>query len=157
MCANQAVGADENMPVLKAKEPVVIIGTVVAMTRWPWQGAGWSIHILLLRFEHVLDGEKTESYVRADFLKHSIYDNSKESLTYGTLVTAFRKKGTWKIHLHPPRGAPECWKIPSPPTPGDYMTYGNPDIQPIGGATGYPNINTLPCFVFTPEDVQEIR
>jgi len=155
--ANQTANTDANAPVLKGEEPVAIIGTVVAMTRDLWMGAGWSVHILLIRVDSVPDGKKTDRYVRADFLNHSVYDNSEESIAYDKLVTAFHEKGTWKIQLSPPRGIPECWKIPPPPTPGDYLTYGNPVIQPVGGAMGYPNINTVPCYSFTPKDVQDIR
>src|ERR1700752_1214679 len=108
-------------------------------------GTRWSVHILLIRVDGVLDGKTTERYVRADFLNHSVYDNSEESIAYDKLVTALHEKGTWKIQLTPPRGIPECWKIPPPPVQGDYLTYGNPVIQPVGGATGYPDINTVPC------------
>ena len=154
--ANQTGSTDENGPVLKGKEPVQIIGTVVAVTREPWMGSHWSIHILLIRVDNVLDGKKTEPYVRADFLNHSIYDNSKESLAYDKLVKAFHEKGRWKIQLRPPRGIPECWRVPPPPKPGDLMTYGNPDIGAVAGATGYPNVNSVPCYAATPADVQEI-
>jgi hypothetical protein len=155
--AYQTASTDGNVPILKAKEPVEIIGTVIAMTRDPWMGADWSLHILLLRVDRVLDGKRTERYVRTDFLNRSVYDNSEESLAYSKLVSAFHEKRTWKFQLHPPHGISGCWKIPPPPTPGDYITSRNPDIQPIGGATGYPNINTLPCYAFYPVDVQEIR
>jgi hypothetical protein len=155
--ANQTGSTDENAPVLKGKEPVQIIGTVVAMTREPWMGLHWSIHILLVQVDNVLDGEKTEPYVRADFLNHSIYDNSEESLAYDRFVKAFHEKGRWKIQLRPPHGIPECWRVPPPPKPEDLMTHGNPDIRAVAGATGYPNVNSVPCYAATPTDVQEIR
>jgi hypothetical protein len=155
--ANQSASTDATGPVLKGAEPVGIIGNVVAMTRDLWMGAGWSVHILLIRVDSVLDGKKTERYVRADFLNHSVYDNSEESIAYDKFVTAFHDKGTWRIQLHPPRGAPECWKVPPPPIQGDLMSRGNPDIQPVGGATGYPSINTVPCYSFTTKDVQQVR
>jgi hypothetical protein len=155
--ANQSASTDATVPVLKGAEPVGIIGTVVAMTHDLWMGAGWSVHILLVRVDSVLDGKKTEHYVRADFLNHSVYDNSEESIAYDKLVTAFHEKGTWKIQLIPPRGIPECWKIPPPPIQGDYLTYGNPVIQSVGGATGYPDINTVPCYSFTTKDVQKVQ
>lgn len=155
--ANQTASADENVTVLKGKEPVLITGTVVAMTRAPWMGLHWSVHILLIRVDSSPDGEKPERYVRADFLQHSIYDDSEESRAYDKLVRAFHEKGTWKIQLHPPRSIPECWKVPPPPKSGDLITYGNPDIRPVGGATGYPNVNAVPCYAVTPADVQEIR
>lgn len=155
--ANQTTGTDMTVPVVKATESVGIIGTVVAMTREPWWGANRQIHILLIRVDHVLDEKKTENYVRADFLNHSIYDNSEESLTYDKLVTAFHEKGTWKIQLHPPHELAACYRVPPPPIPGDLLTSGNPVIQPVGGATGYPDVNTVRCYSFFAADVQEIR
>jgi hypothetical protein len=146
---------EQNAHVFKGAEPVGIIGTVVAMTRETWWSAGGEIHILLIRVDRVLDKKKTENYVRADFAKHSIYSDSPESLAYEKLATAFHEKRKWKIQLHPPTDSPECYKIPPPPIDGDYLTYGNPVIQPVGGATGYPNINVVPCYGFFPADVRE--
>src|SRR5579871_5040200 len=146
--ANQSSSSDATVPVLKGADPVAIIGTVVAMTHEPWWGAGRKLHILLIRVDRVLDGKKTENFVRADFIEHSIYDDSPESLAYEKLVSAFHEKGTWKIHLHPPAYVNECFRIPPPPVPGDLLTYGNPVIQPVGGATGNPNIDAVPCYGF---------
>jgi hypothetical protein len=155
--AAQTTRQDETAPVTKGSESVTIVGTVVAMTREAWQGADWSVQIVIMRVDSVLDGKKTGRYIRGDFLNHSVYGNSGESRAYDKLVSTFHDKGAWRVQLHPPRGIPECWRVPLPPIPGDLITYGNPDIRPVGGATGYPDVNAVPCYTFTVSDVETIR
>jgi hypothetical protein len=155
--AAQTARQDETAPVIKGGESVTIVGTVVAMTREAWQGVHWSVQIVIVRVESVLDGKKTERYIRGDFFDHSVYGNSAEARAYDKLVIDFHEKGIWKLQLHPPQGVPECWRVPPPPTPGDLTTSHNPDIRPVAGATGYPDVNAVPCYTFTVSDVEAIR
>jgi hypothetical protein len=154
--ANQDASTDQRAPVLKGKEPVEITGTVVAMSREPWMFPYFSFHILLLRVEKVLSRGKTERYVRAEFPSNYVYTDSKEAKGFRLLASSLHERKTWKILLIPPHGRWECLRLPPPPTPGDLMSAYNPVILPVGGASGYPDINTVPCYVFEEKDIQEI-
>ena len=153
--ATQIPEANKKAPVPKGKEPVDIIATVVAMTRQPWENVGYSFHVVLLRVERVLGQEKLREYVRADFEDISTFIDSDDARMYHDLEQSLRKPRTWKIHLRPARGSPECWTLPPPPIPGDIASGENPVLLPVGGASGYPDINSVPCYVFDYRDIEE--
>ncbi|MGH9681281.1 MAG: hypothetical protein ACRD4Y_15145 [Candidatus Acidiferrales bacterium] len=143
--------------VYRATKPVTVIGNVVAMTREAWMGLDWSLNILLIRVDSIADGKSVPHYVRADFPDHSTYDNSEEANSYRKLVIALRQGGKWKFRLRPPDGAPECWTVPAPPKTGDYSSYGNPEIESVGGARGYPDLNAVRCYALGIADVEEVE
>jgi hypothetical protein len=153
--ANQGANVPEKAPVPKSKEPIDIDAAVVAMSRDPWQNYGWSLYLLLFRVDKVVGGKETAQYVRGDFPDISVYTDSEEARVYRQLIHSLREPKTWKIHLRPPRGSPECYTV-SPPIPGDIASGANPVMLPVGGASGYPDINTVPCYVFDQRDIQEI-
>ena len=152
--ATQIPDKNKKTPVPKGKEPADILATVVAMTRESWENVGYSFHVVLLKVDRVLGQEKIGEYVRADFQDISIFIDSDDARIFHDLEHSLRKPSTWKIHLRPSRGSPECWTLPSPPVPGDIATGGNPVLLPVGGASGYPDINTLPCYVFDYRDIK---
>ena len=154
--AKQGSSSDERTPVLKGTEIVEITGNVVAMSQDTWAFPYYSSYILLLRVDKVLSGKERGHFVRAEFEDHSIYTDSKEAQAYRRIESSLREEKTWKIRLRPPRGFPECLKIPPPPTSGDLTTAGNPVFLPVGGASGYPDINTVPCYVIDLNDIQEL-
>jgi hypothetical protein len=155
--ATQSTGADENASVTKGKEPVDVIVTVVAMSRDPWQNVGYPFEILLLRVDRVLGETKVGPYIRADFPRISDFSDSKENRVYRQLLSSLRERRTWKIHLRVTNGPVLCaWRIPPPPIPSDFASSANPVIIAVGGATGYPDLNTVPCYVFDQREIGEI-
>jgi len=153
--ANQDTDAAQKAAVPKGSEPVDIIATVVAMSRGPWENVGWSFYLLLFRVDKVVSGKETAHYVRADFPSISVYTNTEEARVYRQLVRSLREPKTWKIHLRAPRGSPECYTV-SPPIPGDIASGANPVMLPVAGASAYPGINTVPCYVFDQREIQEV-
>ena len=154
--AYQDTGDTQKAAVPKGSEPVDIAATVVAMSRGPWSGVGYSFYLLILRIDKVITGQEPARYVRADFPLVFVEANSEGARVYSQLVHSLREPKSWKIHLRPPRGSPECWTVPPPPTPGDMLSGANPVMLPVAGASGYPGINTVPCYVFNQTEIQEI-
>lgn len=157
-CASQGTTAEAKAPASHMQEPIEIIGTVVAMSRNPWTGMYYSFDILLVRVNKLFSGEEPAGYVRVDFPNRSIYTNTEEFRVYQKLESSLRDRKTWKMRVHPdPRGSLACaWKIPPPPRPDDLMMRWVPVILPVGGASGYPDINSVPCYVLDENDIQEI-
>ena len=154
--ASQGSSTSENAPVPKGKEAVDVVATIVAMSQNPWQNTGYPFEILLLRVDKVLGDTRIGPYARADFPRISDFTDNKETRVYRELLNSFRGRKTWKIHLRATNGPVLCaWRIPPPPIPGDFTTAGNPVMITIGGASGYPDINTVPCYVLDQEDIQE--
>lgn len=158
--ARQDNNAAQIAAVPKGTAPVDIIATASAVSRGPWSGYAWSFYLLILKVQKVVSGHETAQYLRADFPHISIYTDSEESKKYRELVRSLRDpQKTWKIHLRPPLldlHSPECWTVPPPPTPGDLLSAGNPVMLAVGGASGYPEINAVPCYVFDQRDIQEV-
>ena len=157
-CAGQGTTAVETVPVSHMQEPIEIIATVVAMNRYPWETGYNPLNILLVRVDKLLGGEELSRYVRVDFPSRSIYTNTEEYRVYQKLESSLRERKTWKMRVHPdPRGSMACaWKIPPPPKPNDLMMRWVPVILPVGGASGYPDINSVPCYVLEESDIQEV-
>jgi hypothetical protein len=147
----------EKAPVPKGKETVDALVTVVAMSRDPWDGPGVGdpFEILLLKVDK-LDETKIGPYVRADLFEIAQRTDSEESRIYRQLLSLLRDTRTWKIHLKPPSLSVHCWRIPPPPIPGDLMSSRNPVIVPVGGASGYPDVNSIPCYLVDQRDIQEV-
>ncbi len=140
--------------ILKAREPLEIVGTVVAMTQETVDVAneGYA-HILLLKIESIQTGKDPGRYVRADFANHQIKYDPK----YERLFSSFHEDKKWKIHLRPPDGRPECsWPIPTPLRPEELSASPYPVLAPLHGAMGFPDINTLPCYAFEVKDIEEV-
>jgi hypothetical protein len=156
--ASQDDHAGQEAAVPKGKEPVDAIVTVVSMSRERWDGlgVGHAFEILLLRVEKVLGESKVPPYVRVDFENLSVLANSKETRAYLQLLSSLREPKLWKIHLRPPRGTGDCWAIPPPPIPGDLMSSRNPVMVPVGGASGYPDINGATCYIANQDDLREV-
>lgn len=154
--ATQDAGERERAPVPRGKEPNDVVATVVAMSRDPWENVGYPFEILLFRVDKVLGEAKIERYVRADFERISVFTDSEESRVYRQLLSSLREPKTWKIHLRPPRGSADCWTIPPPPIPGDLMSSGNPVIVSVGGASGYPDVNKIPCYIIDQRNIEEV-
>jgi len=153
--ASQGSSTAENAPVPKGKEAVDVVATVVAMSRDPWENTGYPFEILLLRVDKVLGDKKIGPYARADFPRISNFTDSKEARVYYELLSSLRERKSWKIHLRATNGPVLCaWRIPPPPIPDDLTTAANPVIIAIGGASGYPDINTVPCYVFDQRDIE---
>jgi|SRR5579871_1963467 len=157
--ATQKNDAPQTAAVIKATAPVDIVATTMAMSRGPWEGYGWSFYLLILEVQKVVSGQELSQYVRADFQNISVYTNSEEAEQYRHLVRALRDpQRTWRIRLRPPvqNGyGPECWKVPPPPTPGDLLSAGNPVMLAVEGVSAYPQINSLPCYVFDQRSIPE--
>jgi hypothetical protein len=154
----QDADASSRVPVPRGTEPVDVIVTAVAMSKEPWLNTtDYSYEILLLRVDKVLGAAKVARYVRADFNEISVYTNSEESRVYRQLLSSLREPRIWKIHLKPPSLPVHCWTIPPPPIPGDLMSSRSPLIVPVGDASGYPGINTVPCYLVDQRDIQEIK
>lgn len=155
---NQDRTATAKSLVAKGKEPIDILATVVAMSREQWDGpgVGQAFEILLLRVEKVTGESNVPAYVRVDFDDLSSLENSTETKAYLQLLRSLREPKLWKIHLRPPRGTGDCWAVPPPPIPGDLMSSRNPVIVPVGGASGYPDVNTAPCYIADQRDIQEV-
>jgi hypothetical protein len=155
--ASQGSSTSENAPVPKGKEAVDVVATIVAMSQNPWQNTGYPFEILLLRVDKVPGDARIGPYARADFPRISDFTDSKETRVYRELLSSLRERKTWKILLRATNGPVLCaWRIPPPPIPGDFTTAGNPVIIAIGGASGYPDINAVPCYVFDQRDIEEV-
>ena len=130
------------------------------MSRGPWEGVGWSLYLLILKVQKVVNGQESAQYVRADFQDISVYTDSEEAKQYRQLVRSLRDpQRTWKIHLRPPVKnlyGPDCWRVPPPPTPGDLLSAGNPVMLAVEEMSAYPQINSVPCYVFDQRDIQEV-
>ena len=154
----QATSADAKAPASHMQEPIDFIGTVVAMSRNPWENMGYSTHVLLVRIDDLITGEESARYVRVDFPERDIYTDTEEYRVRQKLEDSLREPKTWKMSVHPdPRGSMGCaWRIPPAPRPDDLMMRWVPVILPVGGALGYPDINTVPCYVLDQNDITEV-
>jgi len=155
----QNANADRWAPIMKGIKPAEIVATVVAMSRDRMEEIPYySADILLLKVDKVFDGKAPGPYVRADFLTGSNYTRTDQVGSFSRLEHSLRMAKTWKIRLRPPTGSAECaWKLPPPARPEEELTLVRPPvILPIGGALKYPEINTLPCYVFDQKDIQEV-
>lgn len=155
--ASQGGHTGQEGAVPKGKDAVDAVVTVVSMSREEWDGlgVGQAFEILLVRVDKVLGESKVPPYVRVDFFDVSALANSKETRAYLQLLSSLREPKLWKIHLRPPRGTGDCWSIPPPPIPGDLMSSRNPVMVPVGGASGYPDINGATCYIANQDDLRE--
>jgi hypothetical protein len=155
--AGQDATAKDSASVSRGSEPIQMIGTVVAMSQHRWENVGYSFHVLLFRIDKILGGKESARFVRADFPAAYIFTNSEEARVYSHLESSLREPKIWKVHLRPTHGSVLCaWRIPAPPRTDDLAMAGTPIIVSVGGASGYPDINTVPCYVFDQGDIQEI-
>lgn len=155
--ASRPIDDREKAAVPKGKETVDALVTVVAMSRDPWDGlaVGDPFEILLLKVDK-LDETKIGAYVRADLFEIAQRTDSEESRIFRQLLSSLRQTRTWKIHLKSPSLPGQCWRIPPPPIPGDLLSSRNPVIVPVGGASGYPDVNSVPCYLVDQRDIQEV-
>jgi hypothetical protein len=141
---------DAKNGVLRGKGRIEIVGTVVAHDQengWPLNFEGGYIDTLVVRIEKGLKGRLSGHFVRADFLGWSGTNDLPKSLFMGR---------QWKMTLEPvPAGEHySCAWTVRPPGPGE-LTVGV-RVVPVGGATAFPDVNTLPCYVLKRKNVQEI-
>jgi len=147
---------DPKLPVLKAAEPIEIIGTVIAHDKEGGVGFGLVdvdvyLDFLVIRVEKKLKGQIHGHYVRADFLGGS--NGGKylpKSLFDGT---------PWKIRLEPgwQSNYHECdWTIRPSPQPGSLEMAFGPELVTVGGAKSFPDVNALQCYVLERKNLQEI-
>jgi hypothetical protein len=143
-------------PVLKAKVPIQVMGTVIAhnTNRGTWVGDihGGYLDVVIIRVDKELNGPASGKFVRADFLGGP-GQNLPSSLFEGR---------PWRIRLDPPkpRHFVTCdWTIPPTPPPGDLMREFNffPDLKPVGGAKSFPDVNALYCYVLEIENLRDLR
>lgn len=154
--ANQSSGDRLAAPILKGKEPAQVVGVVLAMSRGPTRIPYYSAEILLLRVDKVLSGKDPGHYVRVDLPDRSRFTDTEEARNYRELVKSLFDQKTWRIRLRAPSGVSECaWKIPAPPSPGEQDGFGVPIMLAVGGASGYPDINSEPCFVSEQADIEQ--
>lgn len=153
--AGQARTSTDQGTISKGKEPAEVLAIVSAMTQEPYYGK----HILILEVLKVLGGKGPGNYVRADFPYRAITLDSEEAIAYQRLAKALRLQRVWRIHLRPPRGLDSsgcAWRVPPPLKPGEIAAFEPPPtLIPVAHASGYPDINTLPCYVFEQKDVEE--
>lgn len=145
-------------PVLKADAPVVVLGTVVAISQETViESLDSSADLMLLRIVQVLSGKETSHYIRGDFShRSSVRIEPDKAATQRQLLNSLRMGKTMKIHLRRPREGDECrWTIPAPPKPGEEIGLAKPVIVPVAGAKGYPYINGLRCYAFELQDIEE--
>jgi hypothetical protein len=155
----QNAHGDNGTPISRGIEPAEIVATVVAMSRDRMEEIPYySADILLLKVEKTLNGKVSGRYARADFLTGSSYTRTDQVGSFSQLEHSLRTAKRWKIRLRPPTGPVECaWKLPPQARPEEELTIVRPPVMlPVGGASGYPDINTLPCYVFDQKDIQEV-
>jgi hypothetical protein len=159
MQGNDNAHAEISPPILKGKDPVIMLGSAVAVSQETViESESSSADLMLLKVEKVVSGKEPGQYVRADFSHHSSakIDPEKARLQRELLVP-LRQGKTMKIHLRPPIEGAECrWTIPPPPKPREEVGFMTPVMLPVGNAKGYPDINGLPCYAFELQDIEEI-
>jgi hypothetical protein len=159
MQGNQNANAEISPPILKGKNPVVILGSVVAVSRDTFgEAGGFSVDLMQLKVEKVLSGKNPGHYVRADFNhSSSVKIDPEKARIQRELLVPLRQGKTMKIHLRPPIEGAECkWTIPPPPKPREEVGFMTPVMLPVGNAKGYPDINGLPCYAFELQGIEEI-
>jgi len=147
---------DARKPVLKGREQIEIVGTVVARDRDSGIAVGFEggyRDVLILRIEKVLKGKILGHYVRADFSGWATYDTDPR------MPTSFLNGGNpRRITLHPPDShGEECaYTVPTPAQPGDLSGdfNFNPILVPVGATKSFPDANSLYCYTFTLPDLQ---
>src|ERR1700732_817440 len=143
---------DPKLPVLKAKTPVEIVGTVIAYGEWGIASVDASTYldVVVIRVEKKLAGHIRGHYIRADFMNGGTEDLPK-SLFDGT-PRKMRLKPGWESNYR------ECdWTIrPTPPPRSLEMPFG-PRMASVGGAKSFPDVNGLDCYVLEPKNIQEIN
>jgi hypothetical protein len=159
MQGNDNAPAEKSPPILKGKDPAVILGNVVAVSQDTLgEAGGFSIDLMQLKVEKVINGQNPGQYVRADFNHHSsVKIDPEKARIQRELLVALRQGKIMKIHLRPPIEGAECrWTIPLPPKPGEAVGFMTPVMLPVGNAKGYPDINKLLCYAFELQDIEEI-
>ena len=156
----QNVPPEELVPIVRAKEKVLIFGRVLAIsdeTVFGSEGVAGSADVMLLKIEKVLSGKNPGQYVRADFNHHSDRIDPQKAPALRQLLVPLREGKTMKIRLSPPVSGAACsWPIPAPPKSGEEVGIKEPIMLSVGGANGYPDINTLPCFGFDLNDIEQV-
>jgi len=147
---------DPKLPVLKATEPIEILGTVIAHDRDGGFALGSVdsdefIDVLVIRVEKQLKGKVQDGYVRADF-----------SGGGGNRLPAPLFEGKqWTMKLEPARWGyrPACdWTIPPEPPVGDLLRdfHIGFRLEPVGGAKYIPDVNALQCYALERQALQEM-
>jgi hypothetical protein len=151
--ARQGTPVTDQGSISRGKEPAEVLATVSAMTQEPYYRA----HILVIEVLKVLSGKNPGQYLRADFPNRALTTDSEDAQAYQRLEKALRLQRIWRIHLRPPRGSDnsECTRrVPAPLRPGELTAFEHTTMVPVAGATGYPDVNALACYVFEQKDIQ---
>jgi hypothetical protein len=147
---------DPRKPVLRGKEEIEIVGTVVAHDRDGGVAVGFEggyYDVLVVRIEKILKGNIVGHYVRADFSGWAVYETDPK------MPTSFLYEGKpWRIKLHPPdsRGQECAYTVAPPVRPGDLLSdfrFGAV-LVPVGVAKSFPDVNAMHCYTFTLKDLQ---
>jgi hypothetical protein len=163
LCSNgfaQAAGSipatrDPKLPVLRASEPVEIIGEVVAHDGDGGLGIALVdvyvyLDVLIIHIDKGLSGKIPGAYIRADFLggtnknlPHSLFDGKPWRMKLNPVYAAhpYQTCATTIRHNPPPNSEePHSW----------------PRMIAVGGAKTFPDPNTLYCYVIERDNIQEI-
>jgi hypothetical protein len=149
------VSSASDTGVIKAKDAIEITGVVVAhsLDRVAIGFEGISMDILVVRFERKSKGVVSSRYVRVDFWEDARVSASKssESLYEGK---------PWRMKLSPPPMTDHnvcAYTVPPLPQAEEVEAVIVPHMVPVGGARGYPDVNSLPCYELRRENLHEIR
>jgi hypothetical protein len=157
--ATQSPATEKHETVLRSKEPALILGSLQAVSQdMVVESESSSADVMLLKVEKVLSGKSPGKYVRADFNHHSETIAPKTVPMKRQLLILLRAGKIMKIRLRPPISGAECtWTIPAPPQAGEEVGLEHPIMVPVGGTNRYPDINSLPCFGFELNAIQEVN
>lgn len=146
---------DPKLPVLRASEPVEIIGEVVAHDGDGGMGIAsvdvyGYLDILVIHVDKGLSGKIPGAYIRADFLGG----------TNRSLPNSLFNGKPWRMKLNPvyavhPYQTCTTTIRPNPP-PNSEEPHWWPRMIAVGGAKFFPDPNTLYCYVIERDNVQEI-
>jgi hypothetical protein len=148
---------DPKLPVLKAAEPIEIIGTVIAHDRdggvgLPLVDVYAYLDVLVIRIERRLKGNVAGDYVRADFLGGDS----------GHLPDTLFDGKQWIMKLEPVQQNHwmTCdWTIRPEPPVGDLLRdfWMSPRLVQVGRAGYIPDINALQCYTIVGKNLLEFK
>jgi len=145
---------DPRLPVLRARSPIEIIGTVVARDQDGGEGFGLVdvdayLDPLVIRVEKVIQGKVTGKYVRADFVGGG--DNYLPKSLFEGKPRKMRLEPVWFSPDH----YKECdWTIRPSPPPGSMEIKIGPRLIAVGGASTFSDPNSLSCYAMKRQNIQ---